>query len=97
MEVTAGELLRALRAASGRTQAEVAQAAGLPASVLSAYERGRREPSFAAVARIVEVLGHRLTAVPRLDPVRQGQRLAEVLELAEALPFEPRPPARARR
>jgi hypothetical protein len=34
--------------------------------------------------------------VKRLDDERQGRLLAEVLELAEALPYRPRPMARPR-
>lgn len=96
MTTTAAELLRSLRARTGRTQVEVARAAGIPATVLSAYERGRREPSFAAVAHLIEVLGYRLECVARLDPTEQGRKLVEVLELAEALPYEPRELAHAR-
>jgi hypothetical protein len=32
-----------------------------------------------------------------LDPVEQARRLRDVLELAEALPYQPRPLASARR
>lgn len=84
-----------MRARTGRTQADVARAAGIPPTVLSAYERGRREPSFAAVAHLVEVLGYRLECVARLDPTEQGRKLVDVLELAEALPCEPGELARA--
>jgi transcriptional regulator with XRE-family HTH domain len=92
-----GEVLGGLRRRTGRTQAEVAAAAGIPASVLSAYERGRRQPSLAAASRIVDVLGFAVKFDFVLDPVEQARRLRDVLELAEALPYQPRPLASARR
>jgi hypothetical protein len=75
----------------------VAAAVGIPATVLSAYERGRRQPGVEVAGRIIDALGYRVEFVRALDPVVQARRLAEVLTLAEALPFTPRPLARARR
>ena len=92
-----GTTLRELRRRTGRTQAEVAEAAGIPATVLSAYERGRREPGVETASRLVEVLGFRVQFVPMPDPARQARDLEQVLRLAEALPYEPRPLHRARR
>ena len=92
-----GATLRRLRRRSGRTQADVAAAVGIPASVLSAYERGRRQPGVEIASRIIDELDYRITFVPRLDPAVQAARLVEVLELAEALPYRPRPMAQARR
>ena len=92
-----GDTLRELRRRTGRTQIDVAVAAGLPASVLSAYERGRRQPGLETVSRLLEVLGFRVEFVPLLDPRVQARRLEDVLGLAEALPYQPRPLAKARR
>lgn len=92
-----GETLRSLRRRCGRSQAEVAAAVGIPPSVLSAYERGRRQPGFEVAGRIIEALGYRVEFVPALDPAAQARRLADVLALAEALPYTPRPLAKARR
>jgi transcriptional regulator with XRE-family HTH domain len=92
-----GSVLRELRIAAGRTQAEVAAAVGIPATVLSAYERGRRQPGVEVASRIVDAVGYRIRLVPKPDPMRQGRLLAEVLGLAEALPFAPRPMGHARR
>jgi transcriptional regulator with XRE-family HTH domain len=94
--VTVGDQLRALRLRSGRSQADVAAAAGLPASVLSAYERNRRQPAADTAAHIAACLGYRLTFSRLPDPSVQADRLVEVLDLAEALPFRPRPQGRAR-
>lgn len=92
-----GETLRALRLRSGRTQAEVAAAVGIPASVLSAYERGRRQPGLEIAGRIIDALGYRVDLVRRLDPVMQARKLEDVLTLAEHLPYRPRPMATVRR
>jgi transcriptional regulator with XRE-family HTH domain len=95
--VITGEHLATLRHRTGRSQVDVASAAGIPASVLSAYERGRRQPSLGAAAHIIDVLGYAVKFDFVLDPCEQARRLREVLELAEALPYEPRPLASARR
>jgi transcriptional regulator with XRE-family HTH domain len=95
--VISGDTLATLRRRTGRTQAEVARAVGIPATVLSAYERGRRQPSLAIASRIIDSLGYSVKFEFVLDPVEQARRLREVLELAEALPYQPRPLAMARR
>lgn len=92
-----GDILSALRRRAGRTQAEVAEAIGIPASVLSAYERNRRQPSLANASRIIDALGYSVKFDLVLDPAEQARRLHDVLELAEALPYQPRPLASARR
>ena len=91
-----GDTLRELRRRTGRTQADVAAQVGIPASVLSAYERGRRQPGLEVAGRIIEALGYRVEFVPGLDPAVQGRKLVDVLTLAEALPYRPRPMAHAR-
>ena len=92
-----GDLLYTLRRRVGRTQADVAEATGIPASVLSAYERGRRQPSLANASRIIDALGYSVKFDFVLDPAEQARRLHDVLELAEALPYQPRPLASAQR
>lgn len=92
-----GQTLRTLRLRAGRTQAEVAAAVGIPASVLSAYERGRRQPALEIAGRIIDALGYRVDFVRRLDPELQARKLHDVLTLAEQLPYRPRPMATARR
>ena len=95
--VITGETLAVLRRRAGRTQAQVAEATGIPTSVLSAYERGRRQPSLANASRIIDALGYSVKCDLVLDPAEQARRLRDVLELAEALPYRPRPLAAARR
>ncbi|MEZ5249925.1 MAG: hypothetical protein R2713_12165 [Ilumatobacteraceae bacterium] len=43
------------------------------------------------VMRIVAALGYRIDLVPMLDPAVQARRLEDVLTLADALPYRPRP------
>ena len=75
----------------------MAAAVGIPATVLSAYERGRRQPSLAMASRIIDALGFSVKFDFVLDPAEQARRLREVLDLAEVLPHVPRPLASARR
>ena len=89
----AGELIRQIRRQSGLTQAELARRSGIHSSVLSAYEHGRRQPSVGALARIAAAAGLELRVEePSVEPstVRSGRILAQVLDLAEALPYRPR-------
>jgi transcriptional regulator with XRE-family HTH domain len=92
-----GHMLRDLRLRRSWTQAQLAEVTGIPTSVLSAYERGRRVPGADAAARIVAALGYRVDLVELPDPARCARDLEQVLGLAEALPFRPRPLATARR
>lgn len=57
--------IRAERAASGLTQSQLAQAAGVPQPNLSAYENGRRTPSPEVEARIRGAL--RVPVARRID------------------------------
>lgn len=89
----AGELVGRIRRESGLTQAELARRTGMQASVLSAYEHGRRQPSVAALARIAAAAGLQLDLAPARNAAAEehaGRVLAQVLELAEALPYRPR-------
>ncbi|MDT0156538.1 helix-turn-helix domain-containing protein [Microbacterium sp. ARD32] len=53
----AAELIRLARRESGLTQSALAQLTGIPQSVISAYEKGRREPSFGAVDQLISAAG----------------------------------------
>ncbi|QTV80345.1 helix-turn-helix domain-containing protein [Microbacterium sp. NIBRBAC000506063] len=53
----AAELLRRSRKESGLTQAALARIARTTQSVISEYEQGRREPSFAAMDRLISAMG----------------------------------------
>jgi transcriptional regulator with XRE-family HTH domain len=83
-------LLEQIRSRSGLTQAELARRAGLPRSVINTYLRGHREAGADALFRIAAAGGLDVKLEPRRPPVdakRAGRRLAQVLDLAEALPF----------
>lgn len=83
----AASLLLGVRRASGLTQTELARRAGIPHSVLSAYEHGRRDPTTRSLARIVEAAGYRLTiSSAPVDTKRAGRILADALRLADKLP-----------
>lgn len=91
----AGDLIRQARQESGLSQAELARRAGMPRSVLNAYERHHRQPSVDALARIAVAAGREVRLGPPLDPVdpiRAGRILEQVLDLAEALPSRRRGP-----
>lgn len=88
--------LRQLRDRAGLTQAEVARRLGIPFTVVGAYERGRRQPSLELAGRLIEALGFDVSFERRLDPEVQARKLVDVLELAEALPYRPRPLAQAK-
>jgi transcriptional regulator with XRE-family HTH domain len=88
----AGTLIRQARREAGLSQAELGRRTGIHSSVLSAYEHGRRQPSAAALGRIASACGLEL----RMDApsaerstVRAGRILAQVLDLAEQLPYRP--------
>jgi transcriptional regulator with XRE-family HTH domain len=86
---TAPDLIGEIRRRSGLRPAELARRAGLPRSVVSAYEHGRRQPGVDALARLAAAGGLQLQlgpAPPPVDPQRAAHILAQVLDLAEALP-----------
>jgi transcriptional regulator with XRE-family HTH domain len=85
----AQQLIAEIRARSGLTQAQLARRAGVPRSVVNAYERGKREPGTEALARLAASAGFELElsrAPRRVDPERAGRILSQVLDLAEGLP-----------
>src|SRR5438270_707829 len=94
-EDVAGGLIAEIRRISGMTQAELARRSGVQSSVLSAYAHGHRQPSVAALARIAAAAGMELGLALAPDSVEAqehaGRVLAQVIDLAEALPY--RPPA----
>jgi transcriptional regulator with XRE-family HTH domain len=87
-EGTARGLLAEIRLRGGVSQAELARRAGMTRSVVNAYERGHRQPGVDALSRLAAAGGLRLELgdPPRFDNERAGRLLAQVLDLAEALP-----------
>ena len=93
------ELIRVVRRRRGLTQAELARRAGTSQPVVSAYEHGRRDPTFGTLRRLVAAAGERLlvdAAVPidgpndgpppAADDHERARRLVDVLLLADAIP-----------
>lgn len=80
---TAATVIRDARTAARITQAELASRAGITQSVISAYEHGRREPSFATLQRLIAAAGYTLDA--SLVPAQPGGLLAEVRASAAEL------------
>lgn len=58
--ISAAQILREARRLGRLSQSELASRAGISQSVVSAYERGHREPSLATLTRLVEATGCRL-------------------------------------
>ena len=90
-----------MRRRRGLTQAALARRAGTSQPVVSAYEHGRRDPTFGTLRRLVEAGGERLLIDARLaadgpppaaDLVEHARRLVDVLLLADAIPTRRRSP-----
>jgi transcriptional regulator with XRE-family HTH domain len=88
-------LIKAVRRRQGLTQADLARRAGTSQPVISAYEHGRRDPTYETLRKLVEAAGERLqldAVLPRsgLEPPADAQeharRLLDVLSLADAIP-----------
>jgi transcriptional regulator with XRE-family HTH domain len=89
----AAELIDKITRRSGLKHSELARRAGIDRSVLSAYARGRRQPSVAALARIARGAGLQLDLTSAEDEQsleRQAKVLEMVLDLACSMPFKGR-------
>ena len=89
-----------MRRRRGLTQAALARAAGTSQPVISAYEAGRRDPTYGTLHRLIRATGEELELSshhigsdlpPPVDPDHHAQRLLDVLSLADALPRRRRP------
>lgn len=68
-----GGLLRDARTRAGLSQSDLARRAGVPQSVVSEYEAGKRQPAVPTLARLVAATGHELTlGLQRTDPSVRG-------------------------
>lgn len=87
MDESAAEILTRARLGAGLTQAQLAERAGVTQSVVSAYERGRREPALSTLRRLVDAADARL--VIDVSPVQLRTQLGHVrsrrIELVAAL------------
>ena len=82
-----GRRLRHLRRESGRTLAQVAEAAGVTASHLSLVENGRREPRLQLVGRLAETLGVGVEELLRPDVPSRRAALEIAVERAQRGPL----------
>ena len=91
----AASIIRAARHRACLSQEELAARAGTSQATLSAYENGRKQPTFETFARLLAATASRLVVQPAERAViqpspgeleRAGRGLVEVLELAAALP-----------
>ncbi len=88
-------MIREARLRAGMTQAALAERSATSQPTLSAYEHGSKVPSATTLARVLAAAGTRLSTAPATRPVRTpgaagleraGRGLADVIELAAALP-----------
>jgi hypothetical protein len=98
--VEPARLIRAVRRRQGLSQAALAERAGTSQPVISAYEHGRRDPSYQTLRKLVEAGGERLRLgatppssdlEPPGDDAEHSRRLLDVLSLADAIPARRRP------
>ncbi|HEX2039957.1 MAG TPA: helix-turn-helix transcriptional regulator [Acidimicrobiales bacterium] len=87
----AGALLYEARHRAGLSQAELARRAGIPRSVLNAYERGRRQPGADTFLRILDAADIEVRLSNRTRRAEEeylGRILGLAIGLADALPLE---------
>ena len=91
----AGTVVHSARARSGLTQVELAARVGTSQATISAYEKGRKQPSISTLERLLSACGSRLSVEHGAQPVlvpspaqeaRAARTLLDVIALAEALP-----------
>lgn len=90
-----GHALRYLRILSERKQFEVAEVAGITRAMLSAYERGSREPSLTTLTKILDALAVDFAGLQKaLDRVESGDAPLEASRAPTArFPPFPRGPS----
>ena len=87
---TAAQLLMEARRTAGLSQAALARRAGIPRSVLNAYEHGKRQPGADDLIEILRAAGFDLRLASRIDLEHNARVLSAVLDLAHSLPYRPR-------
>ena len=78
---------------AGCSRAELARRAGIPQSVLSAYEHGKREPTVSSLNGVLAAAGLELTTKQKqrtVDEERAERELLDVLSIVDGLPFTPK-------
>jgi len=75
---TSAGLLQLARLKSGLSQKKLADRAGVPATMISAYERDLRQPSLPTLLRLLAAAGYELRM--HLEPLDQHDQVLEELE-----------------
>jgi transcriptional regulator with XRE-family HTH domain len=92
---SSGSLLRRARNDAGLTQGGLARRTGVPQSLISAYERGRRQPGGDMLLRLLAGTGHEVVLRSTVEASRPAaEKLAQVCAVAMALPARRRGPLR---
>lgn len=89
--------LRSARRRAGLSQSELAARSETSQTAISAYERGRKEPSLSTLSRLLAATGAELSIRPNAgvrEPTpaqfaQASRTLLRVLSLAEQLPSRP--------
>ena len=77
---TAAALLQLARLKAGLTQRELAERAGVPPTMISAYERGKRQPTLDTLFRLLRAAGFDLRM--HLEPLDDHDDVLAELEAA---------------
>lgn len=92
-------LIKTVRRRRGLTQHALASAAGTSQPVISAYEAGRRDPTFGTLRKLIAAAGETLEVHARpqrgdlpapADVHEHASRLLDVLSLTDAIPARSR-------
>lgn len=79
--ITAGELLRQARRRSGLSQRALARRARVPQPTIASIERGRQDPRYRTLSRLVRSCGFRLDFLPTGDTGVDRSLIREQLKL----------------
>ena len=78
----AAGLLQLARRKAGLSQSKLAARAEVPATMISAYERGQRDPTLGTLLRLVRAAGFELRL--RLEPADPHDEVLDALERARS-------------
>jgi transcriptional regulator with XRE-family HTH domain len=78
----AAALLQLARLKAGISQRELAERASVPTTMISAYERDKRQPTLATLLRLLHAAGFDLRM--RLEPCEPGDEVVELLDPEQA-------------
>lgn len=86
-------LLRRARDQAGLTQRDLARRSGVAQPLISAYEKGRRQPGADMFLRLLRASGHEVALVSTVEASREAAaKLEQVMGIAMVLPVRDRGP-----